>query len=56
MQTVTKKQELASRRQFMKIVAGASVAAGLPSLLFAEKAKREVPAGHWAERVKKFPP
>ncbi|HEY5504199.1 MAG TPA: aldo/keto reductase [Sedimentisphaerales bacterium] len=42
MQNITKKQELASRRQFMKIAAGASIAAGLPSLLFAEKAKGEV--------------
>jgi aryl-alcohol dehydrogenase-like predicted oxidoreductase len=54
MQNITKKQELASRRQFMKIAAGASIAAGLPSLLFAEKAKGEVPRrmlGRTGEKV-----
>jgi len=54
MQPITKKQELANRRQFMKIVAGASIAAGFPSLLYAEKANGEVPRrmlGRTGEKV-----
>ena len=39
MRTVTKKRMAVTRREFLEIAAGASIAAAFPSLLFAEKAK-----------------
>ena len=43
MQTVIKKRREITRREFLEIAAAASIAANFPSLLYAEKAKGEVP-------------
>ena len=53
MQTKTKKQTI-SRRQFLKITAGLSMAAAFPSLVFAQKAKGQMPyriLGQTGEKV-----
>jgi aryl-alcohol dehydrogenase-like predicted oxidoreductase len=54
METITKKRNAVNRREFLGIAAAATIAAGLPSLSYAEKTKGEIPRralGRTGEKV-----